>query len=109
MLCTAKRKPETQANAPGGENISLHLIEEDAKLFHLGYAAHKPRSGTLLPRAGRVLRRRNMKLWCVMHPQHQWWVRILRRIFHPVIKRVEKITARHEDWQGRDPRIIRDL
>jgi len=91
------------------ENVNLHLIGGEAKLFHLGHATHELRSGALSPRAGWALRQRNMEFWCITHPEHVWWVRILRRIFHPVIKKVEKITARHEDWQTRDPRIIRDL
>jgi hypothetical protein len=91
------------------ENVNLHLIGGEAKLFHLGHATHELRSGALSPRSGWALRQRNMEFWCITHPEHVWWVRILRRIFHPVIKKVEKITARHEDWQTRDPRIIRDL
>jgi len=91
------------------ENINLHLIGGEAKLFHLGHATHELRSEALSPRAGWALMQRNMEFWCITHPEHVWWVRILRRIFHPVIKKVEKITARHEDWQTRDPRIIRDL
>jgi len=91
------------------ENVNLHLIGGEAKLFHLGHATHELRSGALFPRAGWALMQRNMELWCITHPEHVWWVRILRRILHPVIKKAEKITARHEDWQTRDPRIIRDL
>ena len=50
-----------------------------------------------------------MELWSLLHPEHEWWVRILRRLFHPAIKKVEKIITQHEDWQKRDTRIIRDL
>jgi hypothetical protein len=98
-----KQRPQAR------ENVNLHLIGGEAKLFHLGHATHELRSGALSPRAGWALMQRNMEFWCITHPEHAWWVRILRRILHPVIKKVEKITARHEDWQTRDPRIIRDL
>jgi len=98
-----KQRPQAR------ENVNLHLIGGEAKLFHLGHATHELRSGAFFPRAGWALKQRNMEFWCVTHPEHAWWVRILRRIFHPVIKKAEKITARHEDWQTRDTGVIRDL
>ena len=98
-----KQRPQAR------ENVNLHLIGGEAKLFHLGHATHELRSGALFPRAGWALMQRNMELWGITHPEHVWWVRILRRILHPVIKKAEKITARHEDWQTRETRIIRDL
>jgi len=98
-----KQRPQAR------ENVNLHLIGGEAKLFHLGHATHELRFGTVSPRAGWALRHRNMELWRLLHPEHEWWIRILRRLFHPAIKKVEKITTRHEDWQSSDPRIIRDL
>jgi hypothetical protein len=89
------------------ENVNLHLIGGEAKLFHLGHATHELRSGTLSPRAGWALMQRNMEFWCITHPEHVWWVRILRRILHPVIKKVEKSTTQHEDWRRNEPDMNR--
>ena len=89
------------------ENVNLHLLGGEAKLFHLGHATHELRSGALFPRAGWALMQRNMELWCITHPEHVWWVRILRRILHPVIKKVEKSTTQHEDWRRNEPDMNR--
>ena len=89
------------------ENVNLHLIGGEAKLFHLGHATHELRSGTLSPRAGWALMQRNMEFWCITHPEHVWWVRILRRILHPVIKKLEKSTTQHEDWRRNEPDMNR--
>jgi hypothetical protein len=96
-----KQRPQAR------ENINLHLIGGDAKLFHLGHATHELRSGTLSPRAGWALRHRNMELWSLLHPEHEWWVRILKRLFHPAIKKLEKITTQHEDWRRNEPSMTR--
>jgi hypothetical protein len=105
----AKGSDNFEQRPQARENVNLHLIGGEAKLFHLGHATHELRFGTLSPRAGWALRQRNIELWCIMHPEHKWWVRILRRLFHPVIKKAEKITDRHEDWQTRKTGVIRDL
>jgi len=90
------------------ENVNLHLVGGEAKLFHLGHATHELRSGALFPRAGWALMQRNMELWCITHPEHVWWVRILRRIFHPLLKLWQARTTRAENWNLRS-RIISNL
>jgi hypothetical protein len=103
----AKGNQDSRQRPQKRENINLHLLGGEARLFHLGHATHELRSETLFRRAGWSMRQRNIELWCIMHPEHDWWVRILRRLLHPVIKGVEKRTTRHEDWRRNEPRMAR--
>lgn len=89
------------------ENINLHLLGGEARLFHLGHATHELRSKALFRRTGWNMGQRNIELWRIMHPEHDWWVRILRRLLHPVIKGLEKSTTQHEDWRRHEPNMTR--
>ena len=89
------------------EEANLQMLGGEERLFHLGHATHELRSETLFRRAGWSMRQRNIELWCIMHPEYDWWVRILKRLLHPVIKGVEKMTTRHEDWRRNKPSMAR--
>jgi hypothetical protein len=97
----ARQRPQKR------ENFNLHLLGGEAKLFHLGHATHELRSGTLFRRSGWSMWQRSIELWCIMNPEYDWWVKILRRLLHPAIKKMEKITTRHEDWQRNKSRLTR--
>jgi len=89
------------------EIINLHLLGGEARLFHLGHATHELRSKALFRRTGWNMGQRNIELWRIMHPEHDWWIRMLRRLLHPFIKGLEKSTTQHKDWRRHEPNMTR--
>jgi len=83
------------------EDHNLRLLGGEAKLFHLGHATHQLGSGSLDPRRGWALQQRNLELWRLQHPGHEWWFRPLRSFLRPLIRHWEKQTTLEESWRGR--------
>jgi len=85
------------------EQENAWLLERENRRFHLGHASHEWRNGHLLGRQGGAFRHRQFEIWIEKNPGHQIWVRPLRRLLHPWIKRLEKRTAQEEDWTSKGP------
>lgn len=88
------------------EEENARILERDNRRFHLGHATHDWLGGRCVARRGRAFRHRQFEVWVEKNPANQVWVRPLRRILHPWIKRLEKSTEREENWFGKSPPYV---
>jgi hypothetical protein len=83
------------------EEENARILKRDNRRFHLGHATHEWVGGRCVGRQGTAFRHRQFETWIEKNPRHQIWVRPLRRLLHPWIKRLEKRTSQEEDWAGK--------
>jgi len=80
------------------EEENVRILGRDSRRFHLGHATHEWKEGRVVRRRGVAFFHRQFEVWIEKNPRHQIWVRFLKRIFHPLIKKLEKATSQKEDW-----------
>lgn len=88
------------------EDHNLRLLGPESHRFHLGHATHEFREGQLAKKRGWATRQRNFELWRIRHPEHDWWVRILKSVFRPLFRLWEKQTTRTEGWSSKKRKTL---
>jgi len=81
------------------EEENMGILQEENRRFHLGHSTHEWRQGKPVARTGRSFRHRQFEAWLAKNPRHQFWIRPLKRLFHPLVKKLEKATDLAEDWR----------
>jgi hypothetical protein len=80
------------------EENNLKMLGGEGRRFHLGHCTHEMKDGTLRPKRGWSVLQRNLELWRLLHPRHEWWIRRLRYLLTPLLRISEAHTTRVEKW-----------